>query len=42
MSQSVGVEEGDGETKLVGDLSHVFNRIRGIVVVFQEIKYTFP
>ena len=41
MGQPVGVEEGDGQAELVGDLPHVLNGVGGIVVVFQEVKHTF-
>ena len=34
------VKEGDRETELVGNLSHVLDRVRGVVVVLQEVKHT--
>ena len=42
MGQSVGVEERDRETELVGDLSDVFQRVGTVVVVFQKVKYALP
>ena len=42
VSQAVGVQEGDGETELVGDLSHLLQRVGAVVVVFQKVKYALP
>ena len=42
MGQSVGVEERDGETEFVGDLSDLFQRVGAVVVVFQKVKYALP
>ena len=42
VSQAVRVQEGDGETELVRDLSDVLQGVGSVVVVLQEVKYALP
>ena len=42
VSQAVRVQEGDGETELVRDLSDVLQGIGSVVVVLQKVKYALP